>query len=634
MGDEATDEVDWNDREQRAFDAFDPVPHIVVYWCEQTVRNVLCRVRYIRDYRHEIDADYDECLDNFDGLLELLFDDYPCARETVTPLARFKKKDEEEAEEEPDDLIAQLQRVARAQGSAGVRRFLRANVIDRMRQARFADDVVRTVDAFRSVSGFCPSAACAWVSAAAEQKTSDRPKTHPIVVFGDDLVAGDAVRNTNTEISRSLGPVIWEMIRLSLASRPKLDSVELLRRTSVAFSNCVCGGNARRFLLRYEKIRERRSENEEGEWVDLDDVNNDGRYNVVFTLHEKIKFDPISNPAVLRNFTFNAPVAHLRDASAVFKHRHAWSDAAVIHRMRLLVPTVSHAQLADLVRKHVLHDLYRKRRSGGRGGVLFRFPINIACREFINNKKAMDALWTSESAKGKEEGGDERDQDQCSLLVVPPSVSADAEDLFFETPVDPDTFDFSLSAETCDMMSQRAIDYSGSAVRDFIASTVDAAGRTAGGEGEKIAPKSAAPAAEWVTVMLLWWSLMCVRLSAAKARPFAKQITRGIIFGPGYTRRVPDTEDVAYASHRLTLMSVNSHNDLLTLMLNCPSFRQSSATLVAYGEYIESDAYRIPTFEQFFVLMRIWLHNAYGLDVLTLLEGAWLDRLCPSSGEE
>lgn len=64
---------------------FDPVVHILVYWCEQTVKNFLCQVRYIRDYKYEIDADYDSCLDNFDGLIGLPFDEHPCARKTVAP---------------------------------------------------------------------------------------------------------------------------------------------------------------------------------------------------------------------------------------------------------------------------------------------------------------------------------------------------------------------------------------------------------------------------------------------------------------------------------------------------------------------------------------------------------------------
>lgn len=581
---------------------FDPVVHIIVYWCEQTARNFLCQVRYIRDYQYEIDADYNSCLKGFSGLLCLLFDEHPCTRETVPPSRTCTVKHAACLQ----SLIAR--REDNEKTSEKLQAFLRTYVLDRMKPASDAPDVVRTVDRFRSVSGFSPhehirrgggggGAAgsgsgddpCSTTTSLEESELIEREcellQSSCYSLQAMSLVADDAVRNTNTEISRALGPVIWELIRLAMLSRPGIKAFDLLKHASTAFSNCVCGGNANRFLARYrDLLLERRRRGKDSREDDPDANKNDGM-NLVYTLHEKIKFDPISNPVYLRNYTFNAPLKDLRDPSRMFEHAaRGNTDVACIHRMRLLVPLPTYGHIMTLVRRHIVEPATRSEKK-------FRFPVNLTCREFLENNNALD----------------ENDA-TADCPLVPPSVRLSADQLYFETEADHTTFDFALAPETCDMMCMKNVDFTEARVERFV--------------------ESCGEARDWAVVLLLWWSLLSLRLNEHKARHFAKQITRGML--PPVRRRWPtlnniESEGVAYAPHRLTLMSVNTHNDILTLMLNCSSFMASTATATAYREYIESDAYRIPTFEQLFILMRIWLHNSYEKDVVTLLETEWLE---------
>lgn len=60
-----------------------------------------------------------------------------------------------------------------------------------------------------------------------------------------------------------------------------------LRHASAAFSNCVCGSNAKRFLSWYKQLLlERRRQGKESRDDDLDTSENGGA-NLVYTLHEK-----------------------------------------------------------------------------------------------------------------------------------------------------------------------------------------------------------------------------------------------------------------------------------------------------------------------------------------------------------
>lgn len=107
--------------------------------------------------------------------------------------------------------------------SERLRQFLRAYVLDRMKPANAADDVVRTVDRFRSISGFSPHEFLLLQRqrGAVAEKKEEKEKEDGVEecrllqnscywLHAKCLVADDAITNTNTEMSRALGPVIWE----------------------------------------------------------------------------------------------------------------------------------------------------------------------------------------------------------------------------------------------------------------------------------------------------------------------------------------------------------------------------------------------------------------------------------------
>lgn len=159
--------------------------------------------------------------------------------------------------------------------------------------------------------------------------------------------------------------------------------------------------------------------------------------------------------------------------------------------MRLLVPVPTYGHLMSLIRRHVIGPA-----TSNTGK--FLFPVNVTCREFLNNRDSMDAMWCG--------GGSE---EECPL--VPPPVKLSEDKLYFETAVNAETFDFALTAETCDMMSQKDLDFSETRVERFVGAAVPGA-------------------QDWTVVLLLWWSLFSLRLNEKKAHYFAKQITRGVKF--------------------------------------------------------------------------------------------------------
>uniref|UniRef100_A0A0K8RAU6 Uncharacterized protein n=1 Tax=Ixodes ricinus TaxID=34613 RepID=A0A0K8RAU6_IXORI len=191
-----------------------------------------------------------------------------------------------------------------------------------------------------------------------------------------NLVADAGLFSSTSRMSASLGPVIWEFIRLVLlhyypeikedSTQPASDfSVEtFLRYVSAAFSVCVCGNNALAFLYAHDKLKEKVPL-----WVrkvcGITNVSKSPYYpwSLVNCLHEKVKFNQIkrNDTSDFRNYTFGCRLSALTDAKSFFDPTSAgMNDQSGFIMFRMSLPTFSSVTMEHLLNEYIYGKILEK----------------------------------------------------------------------------------------------------------------------------------------------------------------------------------------------------------------------------------------------------------------------------------
>lgn len=571
--------------------------HILAYWSEQIFRNTLYTSRHIK-------------VENRNGT-EIVVDDKD----------EFHTVDiQENAKVLHEGTMKQMQAVIDAAYGPNEDENYKAkvyNIIEDamdIRLSKLDENVYTPESMYATRSRFVPNQI-----ALNDRIGLARFKNKEKLFVAHNLVADDALFSSTNRMSVSLGPVIWEFIRLVvLHYHPECKKIELgmkifdleklLRYVAAAFTVCVCGNNALAFLYAHSEIKSNLPV-----WVrnlcGTVDVNMSpyAPWALFNCIHEKVKFNPITTNDTkdFRNFTFGCKISALTNTRSFFDPASAGiNDQAGFMLLRMHVPTLSSVILERLLNEHIYGKTIEKN----------------GCAQWYRNRYFMTMAYLMEMAHvivdykniAIENNDEQTEMDVFTFM----SVFIKGTDL-----VDNDTSniltingqDYVQDTNDGDRyaLSDYSIQYLYTGIgTDYAQDSLESINCLIDDLQNQLGIDR-----EWSVAFLLWWSSMNNHFNPILhidhiARMFdASQ-------DPDYVYQMSNR-----TTANLTMCHPTVHRDIMCSILNSRTFVRYEENLTALWAYmhgsIESGA---EFYERLFILMRIWLFTSFGKDFYQVLD--------------
>lgn len=457
---------------------------------------------------------------------------------------------------------------------------------------------------------------------------------HPNVKFAySDLITQEAVRLHNSNAPLSLGPVLWEIMRLIyilLKSEGlwlgKQDEVSLIYWAGRLFSVCVCGLHARNFVMQYMTPFVDRAELEQHEKFTMEPptplqfdehilpLMKGGKEDTSFdlslinALHECIRIDARSEDGQARHDTFGL-------ASRTPQFTDAFYVTACYHT----VPVLAASHLENILFRECIAPNLKRGKAERGGGAAELLVVNPA----FDTAQAVKAKWSKSKAKEKTLPNVDPYSNMCTVVSAATELSEILHGSMYRKHYARTERGAMAAIHLCEqsrfMMCPPSMSSSKMPPPPPLGSSND--------NPPKLSDGTQIPG-DWWACFLFFWAMYSCRLSREFCETYIGRYSHTAVamYNIPNSYRMADSNNdkkhhyaqVDPTTGKRAPVGMMAIQDFLTYASNSPSFKKH-AVLRLVATWVLSSYLNDPTMDTMLAVLKAWLYAECGVTVCDFL---------------